>query len=157
MHKIAGGSSININSTYDSMQESDCTSCTIQADKSAYWTPALYYQYPNGMYEEVPNSGMTVYYLGRGVNANGSPIAQPFPKGLKMLSGNNYARSQDMSTMTWGNKTYPPRLVSEAVSFVCINYANETGSQTTGMQNMYCPQGFRAQIQMQSCWDGVNL
>lgn len=100
---------------------------------------------------------MTVYYLGRGANNNGSLIANPFPKGLKMLSGNSFARTQDLTTMTWGNSTYPPRLVSEAVSMVCINYDNESGSQTVNITNMNCPDGFRAQIQMQSCWDGVNL
>lgn len=100
---------------------------------------------------------MTVYYLGRGANNNGNTTASPFPKGLKMLSGNNFARTQDLTTYTWGNKTYPPRLVSEAVSMVCINYENNTGAQTVNMTNMNCPDGFRAQIQMQSCWDGVNL
>jgi hypothetical protein len=40
-----------------------CTSCEIQDDKSAYWTPQLYYQHANGSFEEVPNDGMTVYYF----------------------------------------------------------------------------------------------
>ena len=48
-------SDININSTYESLQEAKCTSCSIQADKSAYWTPQLYYLHSNGEYEEVPN------------------------------------------------------------------------------------------------------
>ncbi|KAJ9132986.1 WSC-domain-containing protein [Pleurostoma richardsiae] len=157
VHKIAGGSSITINSTYESLQESDCTSCTIQADKSAYWTPALYFLHADGTYEAVPNTGMTVYYLGRGTDAYGNATATPFPPGLQMLSGDNTARTQDLTTMTWGNSTYPARLVSEAVSMVCINYEDETGSQTVNMTNMNCPDGFRAQIQMQTCWDGVNL
>lgn len=156
-HKIAGGSSISIDSTYDSLQESECTSCTIQADKSAYWTPALYYLHTDGSYEAVPNSGMTVYYLGRGSDAYGNKTATPFPPGLQMLSGNNMARTQDLTTKTWGNSTYPPRLVSEAVSMVCINYTPGQGSQTVNMTNMNCPDGFRAQIQMQTCWDGKNL
>lgn len=37
-----------------------------------------------------------MYYLGRG-DAGGW---QPFPKGLRMLSGNNAARSYDNITMT---------------------------------------------------------
>ncbi len=121
------------------------------------WTPALYYQHPNGQFEEVPNSGMTVYYLGRGLDPWGNRTAQPFPPGLKMLSGNNLARTQDLTTMTWGNSTYPPRLVSERVSMVCINYEDETGQQTWNITNMNCSDGFRAQIQMQSCWDGFHL
>lgn len=157
VHKIAGASNIGISSTYDSLQKADCTSCTIQADKSAYWTPALYYQHANGMYEEVPNTGMAVYYLGRGADALGNKKAIPFPPGFKMLSGRTTARTQDLTTRTWGNSSYPSRLVSEAVSMACINYTPGLGSETVNMTNMNCPQGFRAQVQMQTCWDGVNL
>lgn len=57
---------ININSTAETLLASECTSCQIQSDKSAYWTPGFYYQHADGTFEEVPNSGMTIYYLGRG-------------------------------------------------------------------------------------------
>ena len=36
----------------------------VQKDTSAYWTPQLYYAHANGSFEEVPNYGMTVYYVG---------------------------------------------------------------------------------------------
>lgn len=65
VHKIAGGSEVNPYSTFDSLQTSTCSSCEIQADKSAYWTPQLYYAHSNGSFEEVPNEGMTVYYVGK--------------------------------------------------------------------------------------------
>lgn len=156
VHKIAGASNIGVSSTYDTLQQSDCTSCTIQADKSAYWTPALYYQHADGTFEEVKNTGQAVYYLGRGSDPYGNTQATPFPKGLKMLSGNNAARTLDTTTMTWGNKTVSNRPVSDAVSFVCLNYQTG-GSQTNNLTNMDCPDGFRAQIQMQTCWDGKNL
>lgn len=157
VHRIAGASSITIDSTYDSLQQSECTSCTIQADKSAYWTPGLYFEHANGSFEEVPNSGMTVYYLGRGSDPWGNLTANPFPPGLKMLSGSGTARTKDTTTMTWGNATYPSRPVSDRVTMVCINYTPGLGSETWNMTDMDCPDGFRAQIQMQSCWDGQNL
>jgi len=70
---------INIDSDYDSMRNSSCTSCEIQADKSGYWTPQLYYEHADGSFEEVPNDGMVVYYLGRGVNrANIVPFRMYF-------------------------------------------------------------------------------
>jgi hypothetical protein len=37
--------------------EHDCTSCGVTQDKSAYWTPPLYFQYENGSTEMVPNVG----------------------------------------------------------------------------------------------------
>ncbi|KIM96518.1 hypothetical protein OIDMADRAFT_148350 [Oidiodendron maius Zn] len=156
VHKISGASNININSTYARLQEAACTSCEIQKDKSAYWTPQLYYEHANGTFEEVPNGGMAVYYLGRGVDAYGNPNATPFPPGFKMFSGNNNARTYDSETMTWGNSTYPPTEVANRVTFACLNYANEP-PQTYNMSSTNCPDGLRAQIEFQSCWDGVNL
>ena len=113
------------------------------ADKSAYWTPQLYYLHSSGLYEEVPNNGMAVYYLGRGMGPNGSS-AQPFPPGLKMMSGNNYARSYNDTAMTWGNSTYPSRPLADRVSFACIDYNNPM-AQTPGLDNTTCPDGLRAQ------------
>ena len=51
-------------STYTTLQNSSCSSCEIQADRSMYWTPQLYYHRGNGTVEEVRNEGMTVYYVG---------------------------------------------------------------------------------------------
>jgi len=56
---------IGATSTGDSLQTATCSTCEVQEDKSAYWTPSLYYQHPNGTFESVPNDGMTVYYVGR--------------------------------------------------------------------------------------------
>lgn len=91
---------------------------------------------------------MTVYYLGRG-DAGG---AKPFPKGLQMLSGNAGARSYDNTTLTVAQGGRP---IADRVSFACIDY-NNPRPETHGLANVTCPQGLRAQIQMQSCWDGVN-
>jgi hypothetical protein len=68
VHKISGGSNININSTYESMQESACTSCQVGADKSGYWTPALYFRHANGSFEEV--SPALFKYTSDRVNTN---------------------------------------------------------------------------------------
>ncbi|KFY78023.1 hypothetical protein V499_02735 [Pseudogymnoascus sp. VKM F-103] len=156
VHKISGASNININSTYDSLVAAPCTSCQIQADKSAYWNPQLYYLHANGKYEEVYNGGMAVYYLGRGMDAAGGTKASPFPKGLKFLSGNNNARSYDANTKTYGNATYPNVPVADRVTFACIDYKNPK-PQAHYMSDTNCPDGMRAQIDFQSCWDGVNL
>lgn len=80
VHKFAGGNSevprfdteahllmppdVNQDSTQDSLLASTCSTCEIQEDKSAYWTPQLFYAHSNGTVEEVQNDGMTVYYVG---------------------------------------------------------------------------------------------
>jgi hypothetical protein len=62
---IANLPDVNQNSDFNSLQSSSCSSCEVQADKSAYWTPQLYYAHANGTFDEVPNYGMTVYYVGK--------------------------------------------------------------------------------------------
>ncbi|EXJ91928.1 hypothetical protein A1O3_00478 [Capronia epimyces CBS 606.96] len=153
VHILSGASNVNTTSDFDSLTAAACTSCSIQKDKSAYWTPLLYYQRANGSFVDVPNDGTVVYYLGRGEDRRN---IIPFPPGLRMLSGNPSKRSYDNSTMTYGNSTYRARPVADRVSFACINYAQAT-PETPNMATTDCPNGLRAQIQFPSCWDGVNL
>ena len=141
-----------VSSTPASLLNSDCTSCEITADKSAYWAPTLYYNYPNGTFLEVPHNGGVVYYLGRGPNRNQTV---PFPAGLSMISGNPSLRSYDNSTMTWGNSTFPARPISDRVSFACLKASSVP--ETPYMADTDCPNGMRAQIHYQSCWNGVDL
>ncbi|KXT05146.1 hypothetical protein AC579_6359 [Pseudocercospora musae] len=151
-HTIVGGSNIGINATYQSLLNSQCTSCEIGADKSAYWSPTLYYSYLNGSFLEVPHDGAVAYYLGRGPQVN-STI--PFPKGLNILSGDKSARSYDNQTYTWGNATYPGRPIADRVSFACLSYQPQP--ETPYMSDTDCPYGMRAQIHFQSCWNGKDL
>lgn len=102
VHKISGPPNFGPNSTFESLQNNRCTSCQVQKDKSAYWTPQLYYQQGNnGSFVEVPAGGHTVYYLGRGENASN---IVPFPKGFQMLSGNPNWRSYKNTTFTFGGQ-----------------------------------------------------
>ncbi|EXJ64159.1 hypothetical protein A1O7_00495 [Cladophialophora yegresii CBS 114405] len=150
VHKFAGGSNVNENSDFNSLQSSNCSSCEVQADKSAYWTPQLYYAHDNGTFEEVPNYGMTVYYVaGRGGNSSNTV---PFPPGFKMLTGDSLLRSYDNTTLTH----LDTRPVADRVSFRCINDANDIPEEHY-MFRTDCTNGMRAQVNFQSCWDGVNL
>lgn len=144
---------IGVNATYESLVNSACTSCEIGADKSAYWTPLLYYQYPNGSFLEVPHGGSVIYYLARGPNANSTV---PYPKGFKILTGDKGARSYDNVTMTYGNATYPGRPIADRISFACLPLGPPL-PEYPYMFNTTCGNGMRAQIVFQSCWNGVDL
>ncbi|KIV92643.1 hypothetical protein PV10_03916 [Exophiala mesophila] len=146
-------SDINTTSTFQSLTAASCTSCSIQKDKSAYWTPLLYYQRGDGSFINVPNDGTVVYYLGRGEDRRN---IVPFPPGFQVVSGDPSRRSYDNETMTYSTGRYRSRPVADRVSFACINYAQAT-PETPYMANTNCPNGLRAQIQFPSCWDGVNL
>lgn len=91
---------------------------------------------------------MAVYYLGRGDNTSD---IQPFPKGLRMLSGDALARSYDQTTMTYLNL----RPVADRVSFACLD--TSILPETPGMVHTQCKNGLRAQIHFQSCWNGKDL
>ena len=167
VHRIAGASSkcsllskwlfskqsdlmldIALDSTYHSLQSSNCTSCEIKKDLSAYWTPLLYYEHANGSFEEVHNGGMTVYYLGRGDNkAN----IQPFPPGFRMLSGNAAARSYNHTPVSSVKNARP---YGDRVSFNCLS--DSPLPETPELSRTDCNRGLRAQVQFQSCWDGKH-
>jgi hypothetical protein len=95
---------------------------------------------------------MIVYYLGR---ADGGNNLTSFPPGFKMLSGLTYARSYNTTAKTWDGSSN----IADRVSFVCINPNAPDGVQydSPNLQYTDCPNGLRAQIQFQSCWDGINL
>lgn len=147
VHKIAGASNVNQGSTYDSLLQAKCSSCEIQDDKSAYWTPSLYYHHSNGTFEEVPNGGMAVYYEGRGDDRN----LQPFPAGFRMVSGNNYARSYNPNALIPGSD----RPIADRVSFACLD--GTPNKEQAGMVKTDCKDGLRAQVHFQSCWNGKDL
>jgi Domain of unknown function (DUF1996)/WSC domain len=138
------------------MQSAYCTSCGIQDDKSAYWTPQLYYRYRNGSYTEVPNGGTVVYYLSRG---DAELQMEPFPNNYRILAGDSGVRSYDTNKMTYGGnatKKYNNRPIADRVSFACLNY-NKPTPETPRLASTDCPGGLRAQVHLPSCWDGKNV
>ncbi|KAH9986130.1 hypothetical protein BJV77DRAFT_1030084 [Russula vinacea] len=59
-HTIMGSNAIGFNTTFDDLRNSNCSTCPVKADKSAYWIPELMYQYQNGSFQVVPHGGMDV-------------------------------------------------------------------------------------------------
>jgi len=51
------------NATNADMRASTCTSCSVKEDKSAYWTPNLYWQSPDGMFTAVNQTGGMLVYV----------------------------------------------------------------------------------------------
>ncbi|KAH7276186.1 hypothetical protein B0J15DRAFT_476657 [Fusarium solani] len=150
LHKVSGASNFGVSATYDDLQASRCSSCEVQDDKSAYWTPQLFYQHSNGSFELVPNGGTVVYYLGRGENRSN---IEPFPPGFKMLSGDSTARSADTKTMTYSKTGYKGRPVAERISFACLDSSGPS-KERNFMWRTDCDNGMRAQVHFQSCWNG---
>ncbi|KAL7626013.1 hypothetical protein AAE478_002782 [Parahypoxylon ruwenzoriense] len=93
-HSIMGGSNFGISTRGDDLLSSECTTATIKNDKSNYWVPTLFFQDPkDGTFEKVPLFYMNVYYFFEPTNST----IEPFPVGLKMLSGDSKARNPPKS------------------------------------------------------------
>jgi len=102
---------------------------------SNYWTPLLYYQYPDGSFQDVTTAGgLVAYYLQRGDVPN-----YAFPQGFRMLAGNPKLRVGGTS------------LAQQAINYVCLNFASGS-TQTDSLPNYNCPDGLRAQVVFPSCW-----
>ena len=113
-----------------------------------YWSPQLYYQHGNGSFQDVPDGGMVVYYLNRGANAS-STVA--FPPGFRMVTGDSTLRSYDAKSLTY----LGGRPIADRVSFKCLDSSGEI-EETHSMTRTDCDTGMRAQMQFQTCWDGIN-
>lgn len=163
VHTIAGSGKFSMDATYDDLTaEGACTSCAVTQDKSAYWTPALYFVYSNGSSVMVPQvGGLLAYYLYYMDNV------QAFPEGFQMVAGNKNLRSfngsfPDEPLSSWpGSPDDQKWLGQRALGFNCLNYGgaaepslyrHEFPSKSYMDQN--CPDGMRLEIGFPSCGTG---
>lgn len=61
---------------------------------------------------------------------------------------------------TWGNESFPPRRVAEAVNFACLGeapFAEQLSLNNPVWKPFDCINGLRAQVHFPTCWDGLNL
>ncbi|KAF2971884.1 hypothetical protein GQX73_g1701 [Xylaria multiplex] len=166
-HAVHGSSGFGMSATYDDLVNADCTSCAVKQDKSAYWTPAMYFlDSETGEYSPVPQvGGMLAYYLLRGDNVTA------FPTGFQMVAGSNYRRdytvgdpySPDPPQSNWAGlkQTGQSDLEQRAVGFNCLNYRQpaEASLYRHYMPNKTftdasCPDGLRLELMFPSCWNG---
>jgi hypothetical protein len=154
-HKVWGGSAFGLGKTpvdpvkyYNMLRASSCTTCSIELDLSNYWIPDLYYQWPNGSLSLVPNGGLTVYYPSRGGFGNQTkPNIQPFPPGIRYLSGSPWRRSYNAS-----------KIADRAISYACLGANPRIDEMPYFPTNgSVCKDGLRAQVWFPMCWDGKNL
>ena len=94
LYDFFGNKSTDAFSTYRSLLHHN-TSCDMNADKAAYWAPAL----KSGGHFRKPSS-VKIYY-----RTNTTPVSdiEPYPRGLKIVAGNSDAkRPQLLRYVSWG-------------------------------------------------------
>ncbi|GAB7351152.1 hypothetical protein MBLNU459_g1605t1 [Dothideomycetes sp. NU459] len=171
VHAIHGGNNFGMSSTPYDLVDSDCTSCEVTQDKSAYWTPSLHFMYPNGssvMVEQV--GGMLAYYLLYPDDANPTGKITAFPEGFQMISGDKRVRNftwpvPDPAKSEWtGDQVSQFALSQKALGFNCLNYAAAAEGSlyrhflpTKDYLDANCLDGIRLELMFPSCWNGKDL
>ncbi|PRP81987.1 hypothetical protein PROFUN_10481 [Planoprotostelium fungivorum] len=150
-HKVFGSSnfrraSVSNLDDYNYAFAGDCTTCSITVDKTNYWTPDLYYQWPDGTFSLVPSGGLTVYYPSRTGPNDPNPKYKAFPKGLRMTAGNPWRRGYNESVVA-----------HNAISYACLSGFGNPEQHKFPTDKLKCIDGLRAQIFFPTCWDGKNL
>ncbi|KAM0143762.1 hypothetical protein ACHAP3_001022 [Botrytis cinerea] len=165
-HVVHGSNGFGESSGYEELMAGNCTSCEVSQDKSAYWTPSLYFiDAATGEYKLVEQvGGMLAYYLLYGDNVTA------FPKGFAMIAGNNDLRNfsdyvvPDIEKSLW--QSTPPYntqafLRQAALGFNCLNYPlnKPEGSlyrhflPDKAYLDANCPDGVRMELMFPSCWN----
>jgi hypothetical protein len=152
-----------MDSTYEDLTaEGACTSCAVTQDKSAYWTPALYFVYSNGSSVIVPQvGGLLAYYLYYMDNV------KAFPEGFQMVAGYKNSRSfngsfPDEPLSSWPQEPTDQKWLSQrALGFNCLNYAGPAEASlyrhelpSKSFMDMNCKDGMRLEIGFPSCGTG---
>ncbi|KAL9009588.1 MAG: hypothetical protein Q9173_005394 [Seirophora scorigena] len=172
VHTIKGGSAFTATSTADDLLNSKCQSCDVAQDKSAYWTPPLYFMADDGTMTLVPEKPpfKAYYELNTGMTSDGKPqTLEAFPNGFRMIAGTNTRRNTTLSGPD-PNKFRGPftdedneQREERATGFNCMNYAaperaEDALSRHTLPEKSWidsnCPDGIRLELAFPSCWNG---
>ncbi|KAH0566205.1 hypothetical protein GP486_000403 [Trichoglossum hirsutum] len=142
--------------------DSDGTSCAVSQDKSAYWTPALYFVGENEITELVEQTGgMLVYYFLNGKNI------KAFPPGFQMIAGDSRQRNftwpiPDPEKSFWSGDAVSQKALSQkALGFNCLNYSRDPEPSLfrhflpdKSYLDGNCRDGIRLELMFPSCWNG---
>ncbi|CUS11857.1 unnamed protein product [Tuber aestivum] len=159
VHTIHGGNKFSQSSLEEDLLKSTCSSCQVKQDRSAYWTPVLYFQDEAGNFNIVNQTGgMLVYYLPRGENV------KAFPDGFRIIAGDPTLRNfpyKDVEKSLWtAQDMTEDALRQKAIGFNCLNYhlpAQAALGMKTIPENLSCRDGLRAEVFFPSCWNGKDL
>ncbi|KAL8873114.1 MAG: hypothetical protein Q9174_001361 [Haloplaca sp. 1 TL-2023] len=150
VHSVFGGSGFSASADFAALSASKCTSLDVIDDKSAYWTPTLYFN-KGGQFTRVPETFVKhkLYYkYGKGDNTPDLEQTE-FPEGFRMMAGNANLRSDDGSMGSGGSQ----------LNWQCHRSG---GPKTTGFPKGFTDcngyiSGLAATMRFPSCWNGQDF
>ncbi|KAK3723128.1 hypothetical protein LTR37_001851 [Vermiconidia calcicola] len=155
VHQIFGADGFSPSLSYESLQESSCTTVGDAqgngnaADLSSYWHPALYMEAKDGSgYIKVPTGGHKFYYKNAGSGKAREPFE--FPHGFQMIAGNPFMRGPDADAQR-----------QNITQWIChsSNGMNQgtDGGFPTGVTDCDAYPGFNGAIHFPHCWNGKEF
>jgi len=149
-HEFFGASNVNANSTIESIITAK-NSCTVGADRSAYWTPAAY---QDG--KKISADSNKFYYKAGGLNPATTKFQQ-MPFGLRMIAGNANAKSPK-ETIAQAGYWYKTPVYKNMPKVTHPKLTNTSrGSNPTLFPVDAGNERLQVLIFFPQCWDGKNL
>jgi hypothetical protein len=158
VHQVVGGNAFQalVDPSVDVGAVANCTTCIFTEDKSNYWTAALYFrarngsfkrvgQYPNAVFHDGQQGGMTIYYTQETFTSNGKQKITAFKPGFRMTVG-----SPTLTTLEEARQY-------KALRYTCLEDVLTRGRETFDLPKGPCPAGIMAIHHFPACWDGKNL
>ncbi|TGZ76601.1 hypothetical protein EX30DRAFT_289100, partial [Ascodesmis nigricans] len=170
VHQVHGGNNFALMANNQDLRDSECTSCMVKGDNSAYWYPQLYWQDNEGKLTLVESSGgALIYYL---LRPEDGVSVKPFPENFRMIAGDGTLRSWPYPS--W--EVNDPRLRGKggwspedelneakkrqhAIGWNCLNQygpVEDTIWRKNIPQGKKCDFGLRAEVVFPSCWNGKD-
>jgi hypothetical protein len=131
-HTFLGNPSVDAFTTTESLLAAT-TTCSVPADKSAYWFPTVF----NGDTPVVPDFPQVIYYKSGVIDYTS---VRPFPTGLRFVAGDLNATADEF-------------LRASEAGWECGDSYHNADIPA------YCPPGTQLNVRYQapSCWDGLHL
>ncbi|KAK1753566.1 hypothetical protein QBC47DRAFT_403908 [Echria macrotheca] len=158
VHQVVGGNAFRalVDPSVDVGNVANCTTCVFTEDKSNYWTAVLYFrarngsfhrvpQYPNAVFHDGQQAGMTIYYTQESFFSNGNQRITSFKPGFRMTVGSPAASTREEAVQYRG------------LRYTCLQDILTRGQETYELPKKPCPAGIMAIHHFPACWDGKNL
>eukprot|EP00122_Pirum_gemmata_P009279 Pgem_evm1s8574 len=143
-HVIAGGGNFAKSVTGKEAHSAKCTSCTIEQDKSSYWTPTLFWAFKVNneiKYKRISQSEQIIYYK---TYDDEDGFLEPFPENFRMVAGDPMRTVYD-----------PSNRVHNKIRYNCVDDGKMYHHFPKFDKEEPCNR-LRVEILFPSCWNGKH-
>lgn len=157
VHQVFGASNLTPDMSYDSLQQSNCTTVADSSnranafDNSVYWHPALFAEALDGSgYIRIPTNGHKLYYQNAGSEKDTKASPFEFPKGFRMVAGNPFIRTAPAN-----------KHLQNITQWICHDASGSNqgtdGGFPKGIKNCNAVDGLNGAIHFPHCWNGQDF